>query len=73
RFYCIRAVSDTADDEFPIDFNAVRDESGRFVIHKILMRAIRNPLSTVPGLIRLGRNAQQASRALGDFFARCHF
>ena len=73
RFYCIRAVSDTADESFPLDFNAARDEEGRFRINYILGQAMMRPLTAFPALMRLRRNALHASRALGEFFAHCRF
>ena len=35
-FYAIRVVTDTADENFPLDFNHVRDAEGRFDRVKIL-------------------------------------
>ncbi len=72
-FYCVRAVSDLASEDLPLDFNAVRNGSGRFSRLRILQDAMRQPWTRIPGLMRLGRNSWQATRALGDFLANCRF
>ena len=73
RFYCIRAVSDAADEGFPVDLNAARDEEGRFRIQYIIGQALVRPLTTFPALMRLRRNALEAARSLGEFFGHCRF
>ena len=72
-FYCVRAVSDVADEDFRVDLNAARDDSGRFSIPRVLFQVARRPLVLAPELWRLRRNAGVATRALGDFFADCDF
>jgi adenosylhomocysteine nucleosidase len=72
-FYCVRAVSDTARDEFALDFNAVRGEDGQFRMTGILGQALCRPMAIVPELFRLQRNTEIASKALGEFFADCSF
>ena len=42
-FYCIRVVTDTADENLPLDFNPMRDANGRFSRSKILAAAFRKP------------------------------
>jgi adenosylhomocysteine nucleosidase len=70
--YCIRAVSDCADETFEVDLNAARVETG-FSVARILSQAARRPFAIVPELIRLRRNAKLAARRLGDFVASCDF
>jgi adenosylhomocysteine nucleosidase len=72
-FFCIRAVSDVADDDFALDLNAGRGEDGRFSAVRIVKQALRRPTTGVPQLFRLRRNARVASKALGEFFAHCEF
>ena len=72
-FYCIRVVSDVADEDFRVDFNAARNASGRFSIPRVLLQAARRPAELLPELLRLRQNAGVATRALGDFFADCDF
>jgi adenosylhomocysteine nucleosidase len=68
-FYCIRAVLDRAEEEFDLDFDALRDEDGRFSRLQIVRAALARPLTRFPELFRIARRARKASRALGEFFA----
>jgi len=72
-FYCVRAVSDIAAEDMPLDFNLYRDAEGRFSRSRIAMAALARPFTRVPALLRLERNCQLAAEALGDFFADCRF
>ncbi len=72
-FFCVRAVSDTAGEEFALDLNEMRDAEGRFSRSRIVGRALRSPFRLVPELLRLNRNSGRAAKALGDFFADCSF
>jgi len=71
-FYCVRAVSDTADEDMPLDFNLYRDQAGRFSLSKIALAAISRP-SRIQALRRLEANCNVASESLGAFFADCRF
>jgi len=72
-FYCVRAVSDTAHEDLPLDFNLYRDRAGRFSLSKIALAAIRRPFTRIPALRRLEANCNVASESLGAFFADCRF
>lgn len=72
-FYCIRVVSDAADEDFPMDFNQYRDPEGRFDRKRIALAAALNPFRRVPGLLRLKRNCSLAACKLGEFLADCRF
>jgi len=72
-FYCIRAVSDTANEDMPLDFNLYRDRAGRFSLPRIAMAAISRPFTRIPALKRLEANCNAASESLGAFFADCRF
>jgi adenosylhomocysteine nucleosidase len=71
-FYCIRVVTDTADENMPLDFNTMRDANGRFSRSKILVGALRNP-AVFPKLLKLNKRCKDASHALGDFIADTRF
>lgn len=71
-FYCVRVVSDTAAESFPLDFNQVRDREGRFSRAKILGAAMRKP-SIFPALMNLNQRSKKAAQALGDFIADARF
>ncbi len=72
-FYCVRAVLDTATEEFDTDFNRARDSSGRLRTARILGAALARPLRRVPELYRLYRRSRLVARSLGDFLADCRF
>lgn len=70
-FYSIRAVSDTAGEDMPLDFNLYRDAQGRFSRSRIARAALARPFAAIPALLRLNRHCQMAAESLGDFFADC--
>jgi adenosylhomocysteine nucleosidase len=72
-FYCIRAVSDAASEEFAVDLNAARDRDGQIRVERILWQAACRPVTVVPQLLQLKRNSETAARALGAFLATCDF
>jgi hypothetical protein len=71
-FYCIRVVTDTAGESFPLDFNQMRDANGRFSRSKILAAAFRKP-TVFPKLLKFDKTSKDASQALGDFIADTRF
>jgi nucleoside phosphorylase len=71
-FYCIRVVTDTADEDLPLDFNRYRDADGRFSRAKILAAAFRRPM-LFPELMKLNKRSKNAAQALGDFIAGTRF
>jgi len=68
-FGCVRAVSDVADENLPLDFNRYRDADGRFSRMRIALAAMGHPFTVLPGLIRLDRNCRLAAERLGEFLA----
>jgi adenosylhomocysteine nucleosidase len=68
-FRVIRAVSDTAGEDMPLDFNSYRDAEGRFSRTRIALAALARPFAAVPGLLRLDRNCRVAAESIGEFFA----
>jgi nucleoside phosphorylase len=72
-FYAVRVVTDTCDETFPLDFNRMRSKDGRFSRARILGAAMRRPLATFPGLMKLNSRTKRAARALGDFLADSRF
>ncbi len=71
-FYCIKVVSDRADENLRIDFNRSRSRDGHFSRVKIVLQAIAKP-GLIPELFRLKRRADMAARALGDFLVSCRY
>lgn len=72
-FQWVKAVSDTSDEDFPLDFNQLRDREGRFSLIRIALRALSRPLTHVPALLRLDNHCRVASGRLGEFFDDCKF
>ena len=72
-FSCVRVISDTAMEEFPIDFNRFRDSEGRFDRKKIAIQGLLSPFRGLPNLIRMGQRGRTTSIQLGDFLADCQF
>jgi len=68
-FYAIRVVTDTAAENFPLDFNRMRDADGRFDRAKIITAAFRRPGVIFPELMRLNKRCKSAAKALGEFIA----
>jgi adenosylhomocysteine nucleosidase len=69
-FYCIKVVSDSAEDEMPLDLNAMRTIEGRFARGKIGSYALTHP-NVLPGILRLKRRSEDAADVLGDFLVGC--
>ena len=72
-FFHIRAVSDTAAHDLPLNFNEYREGTGDFSRSRIAMTALSRPFTTLPRLIRFARDSRRASEALGEFLADCRF
>jgi adenosylhomocysteine nucleosidase len=72
-FHCVKAVSDLAEEDMPLDFNLYRDAEGRFSQSRIAMAALAKPFTRIPALLRLERNCRTAAESLGVFFADCRF
>jgi len=71
--YCIRAVTDLAEESFRIDLNGARTPAGRFSLRSILKDALLRPRPALFELARLARRSRLAARSLGGFIADCEF
>ncbi len=71
-FFCVRAVSDTAAEPLPLDFNRLRDSAGRFSKWRITTVVVVHPSSLI-ALLRFGASCRRAAARLGDFLACCCF
>jgi adenosylhomocysteine nucleosidase len=65
----IRAISDVADEELPLDLNRVFDDAGRVSFLGVMGEVARHPKS-IPGLIRLGQRSRLAAESLAKFLDR---
>jgi hypothetical protein len=64
----IRAVSDGADEELPLDVNSVLSE-GQVSVPRVIGQIARRPRS-LPGIVRLGRQSKMAAQSLAQFLDR---
>jgi adenosylhomocysteine nucleosidase len=62
----IRAISDSVDEDMPIDMTDIFTDEGQISMPRILAQAARNPQS-ISGLMRLGRNSKLAAESLAQF------
>jgi adenosylhomocysteine nucleosidase len=66
RPVAIRAVSDLANENLPLDFTRVLDRDGMVSFSRVAGEAVRQP-GTIPGLVRLGRKSRKAAESLAEF------
>ena len=62
----VRAISDTADEDLPLDFDQVVTEEGELSMARLAGQIVRKP-SAIPALIRLGKRSSEAAKRLADF------
>jgi adenosylhomocysteine nucleosidase len=72
-FFCVKAISDLANETLQIDLNGALRPDGHFDTMRVLGSTLRHPLARVPELVRLWRRSGRAANYLGDFFADCRF
>ena len=72
-FYCIKVVTDLAEESLSNDYNRALRSDGHFDTIILLRGALRHPLARIPELLRLRGRCVRAARVLGDFFADCRF
>jgi adenosylhomocysteine nucleosidase len=62
----IRAISDSVNEDMPIDMTDIFTDEGQISMPRILAQAAKNPQS-ISGLMRLGRNSKVAAEAIARF------
>jgi adenosylhomocysteine nucleosidase len=62
----VRAVSDVADEDLPLDFDQLVTGEGELSMARLAGQIVRKP-SAIPGLIRLGKRSGEAAKKLADF------
>ncbi len=65
----VRAISDMAADDLPLDFNRLVDGQQRLSALRLAVAILRRPWS-LPGLMRLGRHSGLAARNLSHSLGR---
>jgi nucleoside phosphorylase len=66
RGVAVRAISDRADQDLPIDFNRTISASNRVSVSLVLAQVAKNP-STLGPMVRFGRQSRCAAEALARF------
>ena len=66
RSVVIRAISDSATEDLPINFNLTLSEKNDVSLPKVMMELLKNPMA-LPALIRFGKQSQQAGARLAGF------
>ncbi len=71
-FYCVRAISDSAARDLPVDFNAALRADGSLSRVAVLRQACATK-GAWAGLARLERDTRTAAKSLGRFLRHCRF
>ena len=66
RSVVIRAISDAATEDMPINFNLTLSKNGEVSLAKVMQQLLKNPLA-LPSLIRFGKQSQRAGARLAAF------
>ena len=62
----VRAISDAADEDLPVDFQQIADSRGNVRVGGLLKELAMHPSRLAP-LVRFGQQSRAASEALADF------
>lgn len=62
----IRAISDTVDEDLPLDMNRIFSDEGQVSLPRVIGEVVRHP-GSVPSLMRLGQNSKAAAESLARF------
>ena len=65
----LRAISDTADEDLPLDFNALMTAEEKLSPLKLALAVLKAP-QKIPALLRLGRNSATAAARLAEVLQR---
>jgi len=65
----IRAISDTANEELPLDMSRIFGDRGQVSLSGVVAEVARHPKS-LPGLLKLGQQSKLAAESLAHFLDR---
>lgn len=65
----VRGISDSVEEDLPLDFNRVTTDSGDVSIKRVLGQMVQNP-SALPSVIRFGQQSRLAAEKLAEFLDR---
>jgi nucleoside phosphorylase len=66
RGVVVRAVSDSAKEDLPIDFSLTLSKRNEISVAKVVVQLLKNPLA-LPALLRFGNQSRQAAERLARF------
>lgn len=66
RSVVVRAISDAAGEDLPINFNDTLTNRHQVSVGKVLLQLVANPLA-LPALLRFARNSREAAEKLASF------
>jgi adenosylhomocysteine nucleosidase len=66
RSVVVRAISDSAKEDLPIDFSLTLSKNHQVSVRKILLQLLKNPLA-LPALLRFGKQSRLAAERLAKF------
>ena len=66
RCVVVRAVSDSAKEDLPIDFSLALSRNHQISVSKVLLQLLKNPFA-LPALIRFGEQSRSAAGRLAKF------
>jgi nucleoside phosphorylase len=66
RGIAVRAVSDGASEDLPIDFNRTLSTKKAISLHRVLIELVKKP-GALPSLIQFGKQSQRAAERLAEF------
>lgn len=66
RCVVVRAISDSAQEDLPINFNLTLSKTNQVSVAKVLLQLAKNPF-VLPALVRFGRQSQKAATTLAMF------
>jgi nucleoside phosphorylase len=69
RSVVIRAISDSATEDMPINFNLTLSEKNEVSLGKVMLELLKNPLA-LPALIRFGQQSRLAGARLAGFLEK---
>jgi len=69
-FYCVKVISDLADEDFANDFNRVRLPNGKLNVGRLALGALASP-RRLSELLRLNSRSALAAKKMGEFLADC--
>src|SRR6516165_595715 len=66
RSVVVRAISDSAQEDLPINFNLTLSKKNEVSVAKVMLQLAKNPF-VLPALVRFGRQSQKAATTLAMF------